>query len=98
MDARTFEIFFDDLRRSEHTSARRQQLIAQAAKRHRFTSEELTRLMSLFAKGAERVEVAATLYEHLDDPRDFERVYALLPFESDRKALALRVARGAAAP
>jgi hypothetical protein len=98
MDTRTFEAFADDLRRAERTSARRQQLIEQASRRHRFTVEQLTRLMSLFVKSDERVEVAATLYDRLDDPQNFERAYALLPFESDRKALALRVARGAAGP
>jgi tRNA A37 threonylcarbamoyladenosine modification protein TsaB len=98
MDARTFEVFLEELRRSEHTSAHRQQLIEQAGARHRFTVEQLARLMGLFAKGAERVEIAAALYDRLDDPQEFERAYALLPFESDRKALALRVAKGAAAP
>lgn len=96
MDGRTFETFWEDLRHAERTSARRQELIAQAGRRHRFSVEQLTRLMKLFVRGEERVEVAAALYDRLDDPEHFERAYALLTFESDRKALALRVARGGA--
>lgn len=98
MDAHTFEVFFDDLRRGERTGARRRELIEAAGRRHRFTVDQLTRLMVIFAKGEERVAVAGALYDRLEDPQNFERAYALLTFESDRKALALHVARGGAGP
>lgn len=42
--------------------------------------------------------MAAALYDRLEDPESFAQVNALLTFESDRKALALHVARGGAGP
>jgi hypothetical protein len=93
MDPLTFRVFLEDLRRSDKSVADRHAIISRAATRHRYTVDQLLQLMTGFTKSEDRVQVAALLYDQLADPEQFQRAYDLLPFESDRRTLALSIAR-----
>lgn len=93
MDRVTFQQFVEDLRHGENTNGDRIALVGKAARRHRFTVEQVIVFLQLFAKSEDRVRVAAMTYDHLSDPERFDRVYGHVPFESDRRRLALAVAR-----
>lgn len=90
MDPITYQIFFEELRRAA-TSSDRYPRIARAARRHLFTVEQVVSMMKLFVMGDERIRIATLLYHRLVDPEHFDRVYAALDFDSDRRRLALLV-------
>jgi hypothetical protein len=91
MDPVTFKTFYDAL--SDGMSGDRQASIASAARGHLFTVDQLVLLMNLFAMGDERIRVALIVYPHLADSENFDRVYGALSFDSDRRKLALVIAR-----
>jgi len=91
MDPVTFNTFYDDLRRA--TSNEKRTNIARAGQRHLFTVDQVVSLMELFAMADDQIGVATTLYRRIVDPENFDKVYAALPFDTDRRRLALAVAR-----
>jgi hypothetical protein len=91
MDPVTWRIFLEDLRRG--TSGDQHRKIVRAARRHLFTVDQLVVMMELFVMGDDRIRVALTLYNRLLDPENFDRAYAALSFDSDRRRLALLVSR-----
>jgi hypothetical protein len=91
LDEITWGIFFEDLRRS--TSSEQHRKIARAARRHLFTVGQVVAMMELFVMGDDRIRMACTMYNRLLDPENFDRAYAVLSFDSDRRRLALLVAR-----
>jgi hypothetical protein len=91
MDPVTFKTFYDDLRRA--ISSDRHAYIARSGQRHLFTVDQVVSLMQLFVMADDQIRVALTLYRRLVDPENFDRTYASLTFDTDRRRLALAVAR-----
>jgi hypothetical protein len=91
MDPVTFRTFYDELRRA--MSSDRHAYIRRSGRRHLFTVDQVASLMKLFVMADDQIRVALTLYRHLVDPENFDRAYASLTFATDRRRLALAVAR-----
>ena len=93
MDRATFQRFFRELSRGDKGTDDRLRWILEATSRHFFSVDQLLSLLSLFSFSEEQISVAALAYDRLVDPENFDLVYSALPFEVDRRELALRVAR-----
>jgi len=91
MDPVTFSTFYDELRRA--TNSEKRANIARTGMRHLFTVDQVVSLMELFAMADDRIRVATTLYRRIVDSENFDKVYAALTFDTDRRRLALAVAR-----
>ena len=91
MDPVTFNTFYDELHRATNNEKRTN--IARAGMRHLFTVDQVVSLMELFAMADDQIGVATTLYRRIVDPENFDKVYAALTFDTDRRRLALAVAR-----
>lgn len=55
-----------------------------------FTVDQVHAIMDHFAFGDDKVDAGAMLYPQVVDPQDWYRIYAALPFSSDRDALRSR--------
>ncbi len=91
MDPVTFRTFYDDLSRAANGEKRTN--IARAGMRHLFTVDQVVSLMELFTMADDRIRVATALHRRIVDSENFDKVYAALTFDTDRRRLALAVAR-----
>lgn len=62
-------------------------LVEKAGTRLHFSVEQLVGLLDVLDFGADKVQAAAILHPRLVDPQDFDRVYEVLVFDTDREAL-----------
>src|SRR5712692_7323397 len=93
MDPATFQRFFREMSRGNKGTNDRLRWIVEATSRHFFSVDQLLSFLSLFSFSEEQITVAAMAYDRLVDPENFDLVYSALPFEVDRRELALRIAR-----
>ncbi len=75
-----------DLERQDFTADKLHTLEKAGARLH-FTTDQLLGLLDGLDFGADKVRAAALLHPRLVDPQDFDRVYEVLDFDSDREAL-----------
>ena len=93
MDPVTFQRFYRELSRGDKGTNDRLRWIVEAMSRHFFSVDQLLSFLSLFSFSDEQISVAALAYDRLVDPENFDLVYSALPFDVDRRELALRIAR-----
>ena len=83
-----------DLEEQDFTADKLNALEKAGARLH-FTTDQLLGLLDGLDFGADKVRAAALLHPRLVDPQDFERVYEMLDFDSDREALRALIAEPA---
>jgi len=66
-------------------------LVRDAAKRNRFETDQVLRVVKLFSHGSEQVDAAVAMYPRVVDKKNFFKVYGVLSFSSDRDSLRKKV-------
>jgi hypothetical protein len=66
-------------------------LVRDAARRNRFETNQVVKIMKLFTFGKDQVEAGAILYPKVIDKKNFFNVYQVFTFDSDKAALRQKV-------
>ena len=66
-------------------------LVRDAARRNRFETNQVVKILKLFTFGKDQVEAGAILYPKVIDKKNFFNVYQVFTFDSDKAALRQKV-------